>query len=167
MTLSVAHHTDLSNPELIFPQNSLESFFEEYQKTGILPFARLLENMPSILEPSESPQTPAESLLNREYRRRAKKLGLTEKQFSEALQVVTSQDSSQEEPAATPSSMVRESNLVVAELTLQFKESMEGLLNLTDSGASPRQLEEETLQAILPLGRAVLGVLSRTPRKGW
>jgi hypothetical protein len=55
--------------------------------------------------------------------------------------------------------IVRDANLVVDELVLDVREPLAKLMATVDSGASPRQIEEETWKLGLPLLQSVLGHL--------
>ena len=65
-----------------------------------------------------------------------------------------------DEPKATENlTIVGSADLSIAEITLRFKELLEPLFKLTDSGASARQLEEETWKVLQQIGQQSLGQL--------
>lgn len=141
---AITYSSDLINTE---PTISLHNFseqpFELTLYSGDTPFVGLLKN--SYLNNQHDFEEAKPTFRNRDERRYFERLELKEECVKTRALV------------KTEVSIVRDSSLAVNELVHQFEESVEKLLVLADSGASPRRLEEKAWEITLQAGQAALG----------
>ena len=163
---SFAQNAGLSNSEVQFP-NLLDPFLGFEEDPLALQHELRLENPIFNLDtlPSEGIKqsvfeqdnvaTAKIGHLNRAQRRRADAL----KRRINHGKLITKCDKDELKPIEPSAAIVRDADLVVAELCELFKASVEKLFDLTNLSASIRQLEEESVKILLQIGQQLLGHL--------
>lgn len=155
-----AQNAGLSNSEIQFPSLLIEpSLSVEEDPLALRPIFK-----PNML-PSEclsqpgfghdNVATPKIERLNRAQRRRVNAL----KRRIKHCKSIARCEKDELKPIEPSATIVRDAELVVAELGGLFNESVAGLFDLTNSSPSVRQLEEETWKFLLQMGQQVLGHL--------